>query len=177
MNLRKKFTGLAVLAGLAAAAVLGAGTMPAGAVPSVVTASGPLSDLSGSANATDGAYGQLYAVAPGDGNTYVYFIVTGLNPAAAGTTYGAHVHVGPCVPGNGPAAGPHFNTGTGGPPSLENEVWLDFTVRPGGVAVSRATVPFEIAPGAAQSVVVHANPTEPGTGVAGGRIACLPVRF
>lgn len=174
MNLRKKFT---LLAGLAAAAVLAAGAVPAGAATSVVTASGPLSDLSAGAHATDGAYGRLYAVAPGDGNTYVYFIITGLDSDAAGATYGAHVHVGPCVAGNGTAAGPHFNTGTGGPPSLQNEVWLDFTVRPGGVAVSRATVPFEIASGAAQSVVVHANPTEAGTGLAGGRIACLPVEF
>lgn len=174
MNLRRNLTRLA---GMATAAVLASGAMPAGAATSVVTASAPLSDLSATAHPTDGAHGQLYAVAPGDGNSYVYFILTGLDANAAGTTFGAHVHVGPCVAGNGAAAGPHFNTGTGGPPSLENEVWLDFTVRHGGVAVSRATVPFEIEPGQAQSVVIHANPTQSGTGLAGGRIACLPVAF
>ncbi len=57
----------------------------------------------------------------------------------------------------------------------DNEVWLDFTVRPGGVAYS--TVPFEIAPGTAQSVVIHAQPTQERTGSAGARIACLPVAF
>ncbi len=165
------------LAGVSAAALLVTGTAPAGAAPSVVTATAPLSDLSATANATDGGHAQLYAVAPGGGNTHFYFILTGLDANKAGTTYGAHVHVGPCVAANGSAAGPHYNTGSGGPPSLTNEVWLDITVRPGGVAVARAIVPFEIPPGAAQSVVVHANPTEAGTGLAGGRIACLPVGF
>ncbi len=163
------------LAGVSAVAVLTAGTAPAEAT-SWVSATGPLSDLSAAANATDDGYAQLYAVAPGDGNTYFYFILTGLDPEAAGTTYGAHVHIGPCVAGNGAAALGHYNTGSGGPPSPENEVWLDFTVRPGGVAFSRATVPFEIAPGDAQSVVIHALPTAPG-GAAGARQACLPVAF
>ena len=165
------------LAGLSAVATVLVGVSPAIAATSFVSTAAPLSDLSSASNATDGGYGRLYAVAPGDGNTYFVFVVTGLDPEAAGTTYGAHVHVGPCVPGNGAAALGHYNTGTGGDPSPENEVWLDFTVRPGGVGVAFATAPFEIEPGTAQSVVVHALPTEPGTGVAGGRIACLPVDF
>ena len=154
---------------------LGAG--PAHAGPSVVTASGPLTDLSAAANPTDGARGRLVAVARGDGTTRFVFVVTGLDRRAAGTTLGAHVHVGPCVPGNGAAAGPHYNTSTGGPPSPENEVWLDFTILPGGVGYAHTVVPFEIAPGDAQSVVVHALPTEEGTGVAGARLACLPVEL
>lgn len=165
------------LAAMSVGAALLAGTAPAHASPSVVTAAGPLADLSSAANATDGADARLFAIAPGNGTTYVTLVVTGLDPAAAGTTYGAHVHVGPCIAGNGAAALAHYNSGTGGNPSPQNEVWLDFTVRPGGVGVARASVPFEIAPGAAQSVVVHANPTQPGTGVAGGRLACLPVQF
>jgi Cu/Zn superoxide dismutase len=174
MNVRGK---LGWLAGLAAAATVLVGVPPADAAPSYVSATAPLSDLSSAANATDGGYGRLYAVAPGDGNTYFVLVLTGLDPDAAGTTYGAHVHVGPCVAGNGAAALGHYNTGTGGPPSRQNEVWLDFTVRPGGVGVAYATAPFEIEPGTARSVVVHALPTEPGTGIAGGRIACLPVNF
>ena len=165
------------MAGLVVAMTLLWGGAPAHAAPSVVTAAGPLSDLSSAVNATDGGQGRLYAIAPGDGTTHFVLILTGLDPAAAGTTYGAHVHVGPCVAGNGAAALGHYNTGTGGEPSPQNEVWLDFTVLPGGFGVARTTVPFEIAPGEAQSVVVHADPTQPGTGLAGGRIACLPVQF
>lgn len=116
-------------------------------------------------------------VARGDGTTDFVFVVTGLDPAATGKTYGAHVHIGPCVARNGPAALGHYNTGSGDVPGPDNEVWLDFTVLPGGVGVSRASVPFEIAPGTAQSVVVHERATQPGTGFAGGRVACLPVRF
>lgn len=100
------------LAGLASAVMLLTGTPPAHAAPSVVTASAALSDLSPASHATDGAYGRLYAVAPGDGNTYLYLVLTGLNPADAGKTYGAHVHVGPCVQGNGALALGHYNTGT-----------------------------------------------------------------
>jgi Cu/Zn superoxide dismutase len=176
MRLLKRFGWAA--AALSAAVTMGPGVAPAGAAAQpFVFASGPLADLSPASNPTDGAYGQLYAIAPGDGNTYVVFVLTGLDPAAAGATYGAHVHVGPCVPGSGAAALGHYNAGTGGPPSPENEVWLDFTVLPGGFAVSTARVPFEIAPGSARSVVVHANATQPSTGNAGGRIACLPVAF
>jgi hypothetical protein len=76
-----------------------------------------------------------------------------------------------------PTALGHYNTGTGGDPGRENEVWLDFTVLPGGVGVAYAAAPFEIAPGTAQSVVIHVSPTEPGTGLAGGRIARIPVHF
>lgn len=159
----------------ALALTLGAG--PALAGPSVVRSAGALRDLSSAPNPTDGAHGRLVAVAPGDGTTYLVFVVTGLDPEAAGSTLGAHVHVGPCVAGNGAAAGPHYNTGAGGPPSPENEVWLDFTILPGGVAYAYAVAPFQIAPGDAQSVVIHALPTEDGTGLAGARLACLPVKF
>ncbi len=174
MRLRSKFGWL--VAACVAASLVG-GVAPASAQPSLVTAAGPLSDLHPASHATDEGYAQLFAVAPGDGNTYFVFILTGLDPGYAGTTYGAHVHVGPCVPGNGAAALGHYNTGAGGPPSPENEVWLDFTVLPGGFGVAYAIAPFEIEPGTAQSVVVHADPTQPGTGLAGGRVACLPVEF
>lgn len=153
---------------------------PAGAMSdySSVFASGPLSDLSGADNATDGADARLYAFARGDGTTTFILVVVGLDPAAEGETFGTHVHSGPCVPGNGAAAGPHYNTeGPGGTPDAEHEVWLDFTVRPGVIAVSRADVPFVIPDGDAQSIVIHALPTEEGTGAAGARLACLPVEF
>ncbi len=170
--------------GWVAAAVLAGGlavgTGPAAAqAPTVVQAGGPLTDLAPStANVTDAASARLWAVSRGT-STYFVFFLSGLDPAAAGQTYGAHVHVGPCVAGNGAAAGPHYNH-DGGTPTPQNEVWLDFRVLPGGYAFAITQVPFTIAPGAAQSVVVHAEPTQAGgstPGAAGGRIACLPVAF
>ncbi|MGH9278392.1 MAG: hypothetical protein ACRD12_09860, partial [Acidimicrobiales bacterium] len=106
--------------------------------------------------------------------TYFSWFLWDLDDSFEGTTFGAHVHVGPCVPGNGAAAGPHYNSG--GPADPEHEVWLDFTVEAGGVGWAEAWVPFVIPAGAARSIVVHALPTD-ATGAAGGRIACLPVDF
>ena len=68
----------------------------------------------------------------------------------------------------------HYNIGAA--PSPESEIWLDFTVRPGGVAVSHTTVPWTIPAGGAMSVVIHQHATD-STGAAGGRMACLPVQF
>ena len=83
--------------------------------------------------------------------------------------------MGPCQAGNGAAAGPHYNHGGG--ISSQTEVWLDFTVDQGGVARSETVVPFVVAGGAAQSVVIHALATNPSTGLAGARVACIPVAF
>lgn len=164
------------LAAATAAVALASGVGTAGAaVNPYVTASGELSDLATATdNATDGASARVYAVAYGASSTYVVLVVSGLDPEAAGKTYGAHVHVGPCVEGNGAAALGHYNTG--GPPSPTTEVWLDFEVLPGGYAWAATRVPFQIQEGTAQSVVVHADPTAP-SGAAGARIACLPVAF
>ena len=163
------------LSAAAVAAGLALGVGPAAAASTLVQAGGALRDLQpATANPTDGATATLWAVQAGGEATYV-LLVRGLNPASAGTTFGAHVHVGPCVAGNGAAAGPHYNS-DGGVATTENEVWLDFTVLPGGYGVARTTVPFTIEPGDAQSVVIHALPTAPG-GAAGGRQACLPVQF
>ena len=160
-------------AALAAGLAVGAG--PAAAASTFVQAGGALRDLQpGTANATDGATATFWAVQAGGESTHV-LVVRGLSPASAGTTFGAHVHIGPCVAGDGMAAGGHYNS-DGGFATTENEVWLDFTVRTGGYAVARADVPFTIEPGDAQSVVIHALPTAPG-GAAGARQACLPVQF
>lgn len=149
--------------------------VPAGATPLVVESSGPLVDLQPNvANPTDGAEAHVIATAIGDGTTRFVFVVTGLDPDSAGMKFGAHVHTGSCVAGDGAAAGPHYNSG--GPADPEHEVWLDFRVRPGGVGISRTTVPFEIPDGAAHTIVIHAMATQPG-GAAGARQACLPVDF
>jgi hypothetical protein len=110
----------------------------------------------------------------GTASTRVHLKVAGLDKLVEGQTYGAHVHTGQCVAGDGVAAGPHYNTG--GAPSPTTEVWLDFIVGRGGVADSETVVPFRIPAGAAHSVVVHALPTD-ATGFAGPRIGCLSVEF
>ena len=160
----------------AAALLLGAG--PASATSPFVQSRGELVDLAPSTpNLTDGASADLFAVGGGGSTTFI-LVMSGLDPASAGTTVGAHIHTGTCVAGNGAAAGPHYNTG--GTPSTDTEVWLDFTVLPGGHAVAVTTVPFTIEPGTAHAMVAHAEPTQAGgatPGAAGARMACRPVEF
>jgi Cu/Zn superoxide dismutase len=131
-------------------------------------------------NTFDGAEARLLMVTHGGATTFVLRI-QGVDPSAAWTTFGAHLHTGPCVYGNGPAAGPHYNQDivTRVVPVRVNdttEVWLDFTVGPTGTATSVTTVPFVPTPGT-RSVVIHAEPTNHQTGLAGSRLACLPVAW
>jgi Cu/Zn superoxide dismutase len=172
---RRLLPAVLLTATAAAAAVLpGLASADTTAKP-FVQAAGPLVDLApGSANTTDGAQGQFYAFTVG-GQTTAVLVLTGLSDSV-GQTFGAHVHVGPCVAGTPLAAGGHYRDPVSAAPSPTSEVWLDFTVLPGGVAVSRTTVPFVIPAGAAQSVVIHAAPTDT-SGAAGARMACLPVGF
>ncbi len=147
----------------------------------VVRGAGAVTDLQpAAADPTDGATARAVAVGH-HGRTVVVLHLRGLDRSAAGRTFGAHVHTGACVPGDGAAAGPHYNhdVATGVSPatvSNETEVWLDFTVSRGGSATAVAHVPFTIAPGAAGSIVLHQSPTDH-TGAAGPRLACLPMGF
>ena len=144
---------------------------------------GPLRDLQPAAvGPFDNADARLIMVSSRrNSTTFVFvFVVTGIDRAAAGTTYGAHLHVGPCVAGDPAAAGPHYNRSVieGASPPVVNdqtEVWLDVTVGPGGSAVAIARVPFVPAPGN-RAVVLHAEHTDD-HGTAGARLACLPVRW
>ncbi|MEJ7582581.1 MAG: superoxide dismutase family protein [Acidimicrobiales bacterium] len=126
-------------------------------------------------NATDGAHARMKAVRLSHGRTRVRLMVTGLDRLASGSRFGAHVHTGPCVEGDGVSAGPHY-TVTGSAPLSEREVWLDFTVGRGGTARASATVDFVIPQGGARAIVVHAMPTAV-DGTAGPRMACIPVDF
>lgn len=154
-----------------------AGASSEHARPSVAANSGALSDLSlHTADVTDGARAGAFVLGrPGRG-TIVVLGLWGLDRSAAGTRYGAHVHVGACVPGDGAAAGPHYNTTGGATVDPSTEVWLDFEVRRSGSAVAVAQVPFVIPAGGARSIVIHAMPTMP-NGTAGARLACLPLEF
>lgn len=155
---------------------------PAAAVerPAVRQHAGPLRDLQpSSSDPLDGAAGRVLMAQARGATTFVLFL-SGVGSAGVGRTYGAHLHTGPCLAGDGAAAGPHYNQSTIDgvvPPvvSAQTEVWLDVTIRPGGNAVAVARVPFIPKPGN-RSIVLHAQPTDD-HGTAGARLACLPVSW
>lgn len=159
---------------LAVAAMVAAGALPAMAGAAIFSKA-DLSDLSTAADPTDGAWAVASATVA-NGKTIVVLNVKGLDAEQAGRTLGAHVHIGPCVAGAGAAALGHYNSLTGGI-SPDTEVWLDFTISGGATGHAQAVVPFEIAEGTAQSIVIHRDPTAAGTGVAGPRLACIPLEF
>ncbi len=147
---------------------------PAMAGGSIFSKAG-LSDLSPLTDPTDGGWAVASATV-GEGRTVVVLNVKGLERSSIGRTLGAHVHIGPCVEGNGGAALGHYNSGAGGI-STDTEVWLDFEITNGGTGHATAIVPFEIAAGTAHSIVIHRDPTAVGTGAAGPRLACIPLEF
>lgn len=139
--------------------------------------SGKLTDLQlATAEPTDGAAAIVIATERGTSTT-VTLKLRGLDRTIAGTTLGAHVHVGNCVEGDGAAAGAHYNSTGGTTISDQTEVWLDFTVKANGTAKATAKVPFIIPADGAGAVVIHAMETNEITGAAGARLACLPVNF
>ena len=141
---------------------------------------GTLSDLQpASASPLDGARAKVVFVQH-DGRSTFVLLVSGVGAGGVGNTYGAHLHTGACVAGNGTAAGPHYNQSTVEgvvPPvvSDQTEVWLDVTVGADGSGVAVAKVPFVPAPGN-RAVVLHAEHTDD-HGTAGARLACLPVSW
>lgn len=105
--------------------------------------------------------------------TTVRLMVNGLPP---GRTFGAHVHTGTC--GSDPTtSGGHYQHAGASGSLAQREVWLDVTSDPQGRGVSTTRVPWSFTPGTAGSVVIHALPTNPATGVAGARLACTSVSF
>lgn len=161
-----------------AATLMAATASSAGATaPTRARGAGELRDLQPSTSQpTDHATAQVAATEEG-GSTTVRLNIQGLDHGAAGLVLGAHVHVGPCVAGDGATAGPHYRS-NGLPASSSNEVWLDFTVGANGTGEAVAVVPFVIPAGGAASVVIHAEGTHSDPpGFAGPRWACLPVEF
>ena len=162
---------------VACAAVLGVGAAVAPAIAGVAfNFKSDLRDFApAAAGPFDGARAKLTLVA--NDSTKAVFVVHGVDPAVAGRTFGAHLHIGPCVAGSGAAALGHYNHSTTSPLTVndQTEIWLDFTVDDEGNAQSSAAVDWAPVPGA-RSVVVHANPTAP-DGTAGARLACLPVEW
>jgi len=176
---RRLVAGMAALAATAATAGAAA-VVPAqagqggGDDGSALVFQSPLSDLqTATTEPFEGAAATLRLTMEGGNSTFV-LKVAGIDRSAAGTHYGAHLHSGPCTPGDGAAAGPHYNSAS--PPVIdeEHEVWLDFEVTGRGSARAVAEVPFEPVHGA-RSVVIHAEETDPASGLAGARLACMPV--
>lgn len=168
----RRTTTLAALA--SAAGLIAAGATPAPAAPAEVFR-GPLVDLSAATADPFGDASAHVVMAQTANGTLFHLRVKGIDPTVAGTEYGAHLHSGPCVEGNGAAALGHYNVSTAVPPVVndQTEVWLDFTVTEDGTGASDTTVPFLPAPGE-RAVVIHAEATSP-TGAAGARLVCLPV--
>jgi Cu/Zn superoxide dismutase len=159
-------------------------TALAATVPASVAAKGPLVRAAGSlsdlqpaaAGPFDGATAAVQLVASSKGS-HALLRVRGVD-GADGMTFGAHLHAGPCVTGDGAAALGHYNTDVIAgltPPEVSErtEVWLDITVDD-GAGTAAASVPFVPIPGE-RSVVIHALATDHHTGAAGARLACLPV--
>ena len=105
MNVRR------TTAAAAAATLLAASAATASAAPAQVFR-GDLVDLSAAtADPFGDASAHLVMTETGKG-TLFHLRVKGIDVAHAGQAYGAHLHVGPCVEGNGAAAGPHYNAST-----------------------------------------------------------------
>lgn len=154
---------------------------PALALGAFVRSDGPLQDFApSSAGPFDTARARVQIVASANGASHAVLTVKGVGATANGATFGAHLHDGPCVAGNGAAALGHYNSHVHGgltpvEVSDETEFWLDFTVS-GGSGTGTTSVSFVPISGA-RSVVIHALPTDPATGGAGPRLACLPVSW
>lgn len=171
---------LAALAAAVPAAAGGAGHSHASTPGAAQVFRGKLNDLQPTTDSPlDGAQARL-VLAPHQGSSTFVLVVSGVGAEGVGHTYGAHLHTGPCVAGNGAVAGAHYNQSTVNgvvPPivSDQTEVWLDVTVGADKGAVAVAHVPFVPVPGN-RAVVLHEKATDD-HGTAGARLACLPVSW
>ncbi|EAP98384.1 hypothetical protein JNB_15508 [Janibacter sp. HTCC2649] len=170
-------TKLRTAVGATAIVLLTAG--PALALGPFARSSGVLSDLAPAASGPfDGASARVQLV-ESSGASHAVLTVKGIGATAEGQTFGAHVHDGPCIAGDGASALGHYNShvhaGLPAEISDQTEVWLDFTVS-NGEGTGNANVPF-VPESGSRSVVIHALPTNPQTGTAGARLACLTVAW
>lgn len=166
MSRRK--TRMTVGAVVAAAAVVagGSGVLAGG---TAARSTGP-DHAYGEANPLADAGAAVQVVKTASGTTKFVLQVHGVD-AAAGTTFGAHVHQNPCGV-SGADAGPHYQH-VGAPGSLEDrEVWLDFTVNAAGNGHAQTTRSWTIDDTSPRSVIIHQLPTAP-DGAAGPRLACI----
>jgi superoxide dismutase, Cu-Zn family len=172
------------LGGLAGCALILGGTQAAnGDTPDYYYYSGDLVRIV--PGPFDGAKATLRIKQTSEDGTGFKLRIEGIDPSVAGTEFGSHLHVGPCVEGNGGAAGGHYNHGGG--ISEQTEVWFDLVPNDNGNVTYNAVVPFvpvdsnpNYIPGV-MSIVIHMLPTDKtgstptGVGSAGPRQACFPL--
>ena len=178
----------AALGSLAGGAAILAGTQLAGGASGAYEFSGALVDLqlSDSDGPLDEGQARVTIVETAD-STQFSIRVTGIN-LDYGDRVGAHLHTGPCVEGNGAAAGPHYNADVlaGVKPhkveiSPATEVWFELVPEvelpdDSGRAYDVTTVPFvPVDSDGIMSIVIHVSQTDPTTGAAGARQACFPL--
>jgi len=120
--------------------------------------------------------------------------VSDIATSADGDVFGAHLHTDACDDSSSPPAfqpgGPHYNhevvvggKAFPGPDVLDpaevsprTEVWFSFVPNAHGDATDDTFVPFvPVDADGDMSIVVHMLPTNPETGLAGGRQACFPI--
>lgn len=160
----------ATSAGLAAGAALLLAA-PAVAQGSSVRSTGDLVRyVSDSPLLPDDAAARVHYTSTGDDRTRVTLHLTGFAP---GHVYGAHAHVLPCWDHQG---GGHFQADSTRGVNPANEIWLDVETNRAGNGHSVAVQDWPIEPGSGpQSVIIHARATQPGTGLAGTKLACVDV--
>jgi Cu/Zn superoxide dismutase len=139
---------------------------------------GDLIDVSTSDDVFEGARATAVMIGM-EGSSYLRLHISGIKESASGKEYPAHLHEGPCVAGDGAAAGGHYNTQKEAQlpspwlVSDQTEVHLDFEVNPDGYARTTVNVPFVPKPGV-RSIVIHTDET-PLAGSSPARLACLPL--
>jgi Cu-Zn family superoxide dismutase len=90
----------------------------------------------------------------------------------ANTTFGAHAHAKACADTQG---GGHYQHAPG-QIDASSEVWLDFKTNGNGAGRAEVRKPFPLRVEEVKSVVVHAQATDPATGKAGPKLACIDVK-
>ena len=178
----------AALGGLAGSALV-FGTMQAanGASTETYKYTGAMRDVRASAGAYDSTHAKVTIVQQDTDSTQFSIKITGIDISASGEKVGAHLHIGPCVEGDGDAAGRHYNSemvpaGTltvyaDAKKNPNTEVWFDLVPsEEDGAASFTATVPFVPKDvDGVMSIVVHIEPTQPISGFANSRQACFPL--
>jgi Cu-Zn family superoxide dismutase len=158
-------TGVATAGGASVAVASGRFIANPGFVPGPVAGTG-VDDATNPALDAEGRVHLTVGVAQG-ARTNATLHVSGL---PGGRTYGAHLHAADCSVAFGSGHYQHV----AGPATPDNEVWLDVTTNASGRGSASTAVPFAVVAGM-RSVVVHQLPTNPSTGGAGQRLACMPI--
>jgi len=181
----------AALGGIAGCALVLGGTQAAIGDSIRQFFSGKVFDLdsagarAGTTGAFDSAKALLKMTETSEGSTTLWLRVKGIDVDFAGKTFGSHLHTGVCDPtAEDPynAVGPHFKLpldpeNQSQAPLREREVWFDLIPNEDGVAVDKSlvpVVPWDLDDGV-MSIVIHAQATDEGTGLAGSKEVCLPV--